>query len=725
MNRLKSIFSTFVFMSIMLLAQAQDWEQLGNNTPFYKDHTNGFGYDNKAYVLEGDSKRFWEYSADTDTWTQLDDFPGMSRRVAIGDEWDGKYYYGFGFNSGAGYLTDLWVFDPADMSFTELPSCPCIGRTHPAFIAYNDKIFMGTGTTSNGDIDDWWEYDMITQEWEQKPSMPGGPRHHPFFFESGDYVYAGGGHVNNWLQYDPVTEEWTAIDNDPAGRVAGTQLSYQGLGLLVGGDDTNHNHVPDEETFMMYDPSVEEWAYLPPLPNGSRWAPSSFIIDHTLYFFGGRSFVIEEDVTVWKFDLSSLGCLPPSDLEALNITDNSAWLFWASSAQADLDTLKWREVGSADWNIIPDADVVYTLEDLEACQDYEFQVISECSSENANSEIFTFTTDGCCFNPPLLASSIETNSIQLEWDNLLGAQNFDIRWREVGDANWTTVNTLDANFELTDLDYCTEYECQIKSICAIEDIDFGESFFFLTKGCGACTDIDFCPVYEDLSGNSIYINKVEIDGYVNESGSDQGYGDFVIPDPETINLGETFTISIETPSSASWAKLIVWIDFNANGVFEESEKVVAEQFISQVTTRDVTIPATAETGITRMRIVCAEMTGPVNPCQIPNASIVDGEAEDYCINIANPTSVVDPLEKVDYNITVYPNPSRDVIQLKSDLPKDKRYKAQVINVMGETIKQLDNFDLDNEIDLSSISSGLYFLILKNDTYQASVKVIKQ
>ena len=125
--------------------QAQ-WEQL-KDTPFTKHHSNGFGVNGKAFIFEGTydndgpneiSNEVWEYSPDTDTWTQLDDFPGPGRAIAIGDDMDGKYYFGFGTDRN-----DLWEYDPVTNEYTELPSCPCIPRAHPALVAHNNKIYMG------------------------------------------------------------------------------------------------------------------------------------------------------------------------------------------------------------------------------------------------------------------------------------------------------------------------------------------------------------------------------------------------------------------------------------------------------------------------------------------------------------------------------------------------------------------------------------------------------
>lgn len=371
--------------------QAQEWELI-NNVPsqLRDDHHNGFGYNGKGYIIDGSgSRRVWEYSPDTDTWVRLADFPGPSREIAIGDDWNGKYYYGFGV--GGTYLNDLWEFNPVDTSWTQLPSCPCQGRSHPALIAHNDKVFMGTGTSFSGDLDDWWEYDMITQEWTQKEDIPGGNRHHPFQFAIDNYVYVGGGHRTNWVRYDIETSMLNPIDNTPSGRVAGSQFSYDGWGFLLGGDTASHSNVPVSQSFMAYDPQLEEWMYLPSLPRGSRWAPGSFIIDDVVYFFGGLSDTFGYDATMWKFDLTILACMPPSDLNVFELDEISARLMWSSSSNSTSDTLRWRQIDEV-WNTVADAEPVFQLDNLEPCQAYEFQIVSNCGDQASYSEIFAFET---------------------------------------------------------------------------------------------------------------------------------------------------------------------------------------------------------------------------------------------------------------------------------------------------------------------------------------------
>lgn len=392
--RLELLLVIILLLFPNLILKAQSWERI-NDAAFHVSHSNGFGFNGKGYVIQGGpilNNVLWEYTPETDSWAILKNFPGRKRATAIGDDWQGKYYYGFGGTD----LNDLWVFDPIDTSFTELPTCPCEGRGHPALVAHNDKVFMGAGGGGSNNRNDWWEYDMLTMLWTQKADIPGEGRHHPFQFASGQYVYVGGGHVDNWSRYDILTEEWTAIDDTPEGRVAGSQFSYKGLGFLIGGDDKEHANVPNDQTFMLYTPDIDNWTKLPAPPRGSRWANSSMIIDDVLYYFGGIDRNNSaNDSTMWKFDMTLIDCLPVENPRASYVDTDYADLIWTSYGQSNNDTLKWRALGETTWNQVLNPQVVYRLDGLEACQEYEFLVVSECASNTSQSDTFLFKTEGC------------------------------------------------------------------------------------------------------------------------------------------------------------------------------------------------------------------------------------------------------------------------------------------------------------------------------------------
>ena len=72
--------------------------------------------------------------------------PRRARGYTIGDTWNGEAWMGFGLNDN-GAMNDLWKFDPVTETWTEMASCPCEPRYHPAFVAHEGHIYMGMGSS--------------------------------------------------------------------------------------------------------------------------------------------------------------------------------------------------------------------------------------------------------------------------------------------------------------------------------------------------------------------------------------------------------------------------------------------------------------------------------------------------------------------------------------------------------------------------------------------------
>lgn len=315
---------------------AQEWEEKASLPGAARHHPVTFALDGKGYVVTGGTnsgrlRDFYQYDPIEDSWTQLRDFPGGSRSFAYGTTYEGKAYMGFGTQSqGNNFngLNDWWSYDPVTNIWEPLADCRCTGRAHPAMVAVAGKVFVGMGNDGFGaDLNDWWEYDIATDEWTQKPDLPASVRHHPFYFAIDDYAYVGFGHhsvdiFNDMYRYDPATEEWERMADLPAeGRVAGTQFSYGGHGYLLSGDGDDHSFM-DTGEFWQYDPVTDSWTDLPPHPGISRWAPGSFVIDNTVYFFGGESQQLERDM--WAYELPLMVSTAEAATSDISISPNPA-----------------------------------------------------------------------------------------------------------------------------------------------------------------------------------------------------------------------------------------------------------------------------------------------------------------------------------------------------------------------------------------------------------------
>jgi hypothetical protein len=128
-----------------------------------------------------------------------------------------------------------------------------------------------------------------------------------------------------------------------------------------------------------------------------------------------------------------------------------------------------------------------------------------------------------------------------------------------------------------------------------------------------------------------WIESVKLGNMLNESGPDNGYGNYT-NQIATVVPGETYPL-ILNPGFAgaeyneSWR---VWIDYNQDGDFNDAgEEVLTDSGTSAVVTSSITIPAGTLMGCTQMR-VSMKYGIPSGPCE----AYAWGEVEDYTINVA-------------------------------------------------------------------------------------------
>lgn len=302
------------YLSLLFLAVSfglfSQWEQKTNLPAAGRNHPVTFSINGIGYVTTGgnDGPPFyfddmWKYNPATDSWSPLGDFPGGDRSFAYGVEHGGYGYAGFGaWDDGFNvtYFDDWYRFDPVSETWTAMASFPGTDRTHPAMVATTNKIYVGCGGSSNGDLKDWWEYDVATDSWTQKTDFPGTRRHHPFYFSIGDDVFVGMGHhqssiFDDLYHYGIENDTWTQVASIPGeGRVAGTQFTYNGKGYVLSGQGEDHLNF-DTGEFWEYDPVNDSWTQLPPHPGSGRWAPGSFVIGDSIYMVGGQNNDIQPD----------------------------------------------------------------------------------------------------------------------------------------------------------------------------------------------------------------------------------------------------------------------------------------------------------------------------------------------------------------------------------------------------------------------------------------------
>ncbi len=399
-------------------------------------------------------------------------------------------------------------------------------------------------------------------------------------------------------------------------------------------------------------------------------------------------------------------CPAPFGLAAEWIDSTDHTLSWTSINGEEFD-LYYRPLGTEDWTVVNSIEGdSYLAEGLIPCTEYEFQVSAACGSEESPaSQTFVFTSEGCCVAPEGISTgTITTTSATITWEGVFAAGAYEIRYREVGSTDWTTVTVEGTSFELTGLGSCASYELQGRSSCDGEGSEWSESIFFNA----------FCPSASEDSDFE-HIETVVFGSINNNSENDGGYGDYTHLGT-TVEIGGTYPISL-TPGYDGFGTyeehFRVYIDLDQDGSFTGPGELVfdAPDVTTSTITGNITIPTTATPGGSRMRVIMNYDEPIANAC-------VDGyefgETEDYCVTITAATSIQAAAEQT--GISIYPDPADQELFIEINGITDRSLELSILDNTGrQIISRAAIANGRSSTNTASLANGLYiYRILQND-----------
>ena len=83
---------------------------------------------------------------------------------------------------------------------------------------------------------------------------------------------------------------------------------------------------------------------------------------------------------------------------------------------------------------------------------------------------------------------------------------------------------------------------------------------------------------------------------------------------------------------------------------------------------------------------------------------------------------INELQIVESNLKVYPSPTSNYLNLEG--PKEN-YSLQILNIQGQLFHELNNISGHQNIDISFLPSGLYFLNVSHNKGYQTIRFIKQ
>lgn len=219
------------------------------------------------------------------------------------------------------------------------------------------------------------------------------------------------------------------------------------------------------------------------------------------------------------------------------------------------------------------------------------------------------------------------------------------------------------------------------------------------------TPVSYCTS-TGTSSASRHIDYVKFNAINRTSGNDGGYfnGTGITTN---IAKGTSYTLTVSAGFSGTIYQMYWrgWIDYNRDGDFSDAGEKV---FQKKATTsgninKTITIPTTASTGTTRMRI-SSKYGGFPSACE----TFTYGEVEDYTLNIL---PGLEAGMMSDFSLSVYPNPSDGIFQLEFLNAFEGGITLQVYDLTGKIVRS-EIIESENGLvilDMIEQPAGMYIV----------------
>ena len=263
-----------------------------------KNGSVGFSIGNKGYIGTGHDtssykNSFWEYDPLLDVWSQKANLPGPARISAVGMNIEDKGYLGLGLNgtdSSSIALNDFWQFSPDSNIWSQKASLPGLARSEAVSFSIGNKGYVGTGydKAGNKDLNDFWEYDPANDTWTQKANFGGKARSSATGFSVKGKGYLGmgsdGWYMNDFWEYNPISDSWAQKNNvNFGGRIFSVGLSVGNKGYIATGGSADGL----KKDFWEYDPLFDSWTEKESFSGNIRQRASGFSIGNSIYIGTG------------------------------------------------------------------------------------------------------------------------------------------------------------------------------------------------------------------------------------------------------------------------------------------------------------------------------------------------------------------------------------------------------------------------------------------------------
>ena len=257
-------------------------------------------------------------------------------------------------------------------------------------------------------------------------------------------------------------------------------------------------------------------------------------------------------------------------------------------------------------------------------------------SVTGNSDIVVQNINLTSLSAPtnIAVSNIGASTVTISWDELFGAESYEIKHKKSSVTNWETVSSMTNEIVLTGLQQATEYDFQVSGVCSGNTVYSAVDNFTTVLN-------DYCEPGNFATHYARYISRIRFGSLAqninNTTGFDNGYGDYTT-EVADLYKDNNYILQINVQKNWNdWMGYKVWIDFNGDGDFEDVGEEVWDNGGNNSNQNyfnpSIYIPTYAVNGLTKMRVAMRRDGAPGDPCNAAGSNWQYGEIEDYMLNL--------------------------------------------------------------------------------------------
>lgn len=449
---------------------------------------------------------------------------------------------------------------------------------------------------------------------------------------------------------------------------------------------------------------------------------------------GGR---LNLNQTLLHYEGQCNDCPPPFALKVSNLSDSSASLSWTTPSGATSINLRWRRAGQGLWKILNQVNSGINLDELWACTAYEFEMQAVCADSllSAWTAPLVFETKGCCSAPgDIWLEDVDNASARLAWNAESFNNTYRLRITNLMSGVGQVVETDTSVWTLEGLEPCTDYQVQVQARCEDWLTPFSVPYFFKTKGCGACNEMNYCSV-NGVSSAQEWISTIQLGLWSNVSGmGGNGYQNYSLGPVVAPVLFENTQLPLliipgflGIPTKQYFR---VYIDFNQDGEFQDNDELAYDPGFAFIGTAEglLYVPAFEQEGMTRMRVVMRYST-PNDPPPGACGGFDFGQVEDYCVLLQKDSVFTETTQPESENtLKVFPQPATNWAVVTWNEHADTGLSSVwVFDMSGREIFRKANIsapDQQYRLDTQLWPPGLYLVERQSGQVVQRAKLLK-